>query len=247
MLRDWLDGSGWQPKTRSVYLGDIRTLLEHGRRLRVITRNPAAEVPRPSLVDDGEIAILSVPRCARLLVRASRRARWGFEAGHEFGDLLPYVALGLFGGIRPEEVQRLTWDAIDLVERHVVISGKRAKTRARRVVDLSPNAVAWLCQVPESARVGPVCPPNFRKRWERLRRACGWAIVDGERGQPWPHDALRHSFASYHYAQHRNESLLQTQMGHTSGGVLFRHYRAIATRKQAEAFWGITPPATPPA
>lgn len=241
MIGEWLSGSGWQPKTRNVYLGDLRTLLEHGRRRGALARNPAVEVPRAAL-DEGEIAVLSVPRCARLLVRAYRPACWGRFAGESFRDLLAYVALGLFAGIRPEELARLHWDAIDLEEGHVVIAGRHAKTRSRRVVDLAPNARAWLAVCRPEQRDSPICPPNFRKRWERLRRACGWAISEREPGQPWPHDAMRHSFASYHYALHRNELLLQTQMGHSSGGMLFRHYRALATRRQAEAFWRLSPP-----
>jgi len=238
MLRAWLEGSGWQPKTRNVYLGDLRALFEWGRRAGVVGENPALGVPKAAL-DEGEIEVLSVPRCARLLVRVLRPVRRGRFAGENFSDLRAYVTLGMFAGIRPEELARLTWDAVSIEDRHVIISGRRAKTRARRVVDLAPVAVAWLA--PVARREGPICPPNFRKRWERLRRACGWAIADDEPGVPWPHNALRHSFASYHYAQHQNELLLQTQMGHSSGGMLFQHYRALVSRREAARFWAMGP------
>lgn len=242
-VAEWLRSSGWQPKTRNVYLADLRTVFEWGRREGAVAVNPCDGVERARL-EDGEIEVLSPARCARLLARVLRPARWGRYAGEDFSDLRGYVVLAMFCGIRPEELQRLTWDAVNLEEGTVVIAGRQAKTRSRRVVDLSPNARAWLSLVPRRARDegGRVCPRNFRKRWERLRRACGWAVSAGESGATWPHDGLRHSYASYHYALHRNELLLQTQMGHSSGQLLFKHYRALATRRQAERFWGLVPP-----
>jgi len=41
--------------------------------------------------------------------------------------LLPYLTLGLFSGIRPEEIMRLNWG--DITEHGINISGHKAKTR----------------------------------------------------------------------------------------------------------------------
>ena len=75
---------------------------------------------------------------------------------------------------------------------------------------------------------------NFDRRWDRLRQASGWKL-------PWPHDVMRHTFASMHYAQHRNEALLQTQLGHDNAQTLFKHYRALKTGKEAAEFWQLRP------
>lgn len=49
-------------------------------------------------------------------------------------------------------------------------------------------------------------------RWRMLRRSLGWAVGTAEKGitekevKPvhgsWPHNALRHTYASMHYAMH---------------------------------------------
>jgi integrase len=198
-------------------------------------------------IEDAEIEILSVSECARLLVRVMRPAKRGYFAGEDFSPLLPYVVLGLFCGIRPEELQRMSWDEVDLEERTAIVMGRSSKTRQRRVVDISENAVKWLKLAPEDKRAGKIAPPNFRRKWIRLRRSTGFLVklkeekAAPEHLRPWPHDAMRHTYATMHYAYHRNEMLLQTQMGHSSGAMLFQHYRAIASKAAASRFWNLTP------
>jgi integrase len=65
----------------------------------------------------------------------------------------------------------------------------------------------------------------------------------------WPHDVLRHTFATMHYAHYQNRSLLQALMGHSgSENTLFQHYRAVltvsgetVTARMANAFWALMP------
>jgi integrase len=247
MVKDWLSSQGWAPKTRNVYLGDLRTIFEWGRENGAVGVNPCKEVKRAT-IEDAEIEALSVAECARLLVRVMRPAKRGYFAGEDFSPLLPYVVIGLFCGARPEELQRMNWQEVSLEEQTVIVMGRAAKTRQRRVLDLSDNAVRWLELVPEDKRIGSIAPPNFQRRWIRLRRSAGFLARLKEEKEapdhlrPWPHDAMRHTYATMHYALHRNEMLLQTQMGHSSGAMLFQHYRALASKAVATAFWNLTPP-----
>lgn len=60
---------------------------------------------------------------------------------------------------------------------------------------------------------------------------------------------LRHTFATYHYAQHADRAKLQAMMGHSEDeDTLDQHYRAVLTttgktvsRRLAAGFWGLTP------
>ena len=58
--------------------------------------------------------------------------------------------------------------------------------------------------------------------------------------QPWPHNALRHSFGSYFYALTKNENIVAAEMGN-SPQMVFRHYRAVVKPADCAAFWAIRP------
>lgn len=250
-VRAWLTGNAWSPKTQRVYLGDLRTLFAFALESGIIRDNPCASdgptrIALPSLAE-VPIETLTAEQAGRLLATAVRAPG---PDGEDFRPLLAYVALGLFCGIRPAELTRLDRSVISLAEGHVVIAASQAKTRRRRVVDLSPNCLQWLALDPIPA--GPVVPVNFRRRWGRLRLAAGWRpelqALKATDPKPapsmpeWPHDVMRHTFASMHYAAHQNESLLKAQLGHSAREeVLFRHYRALKTRAEAAAFWALVP------
>lgn len=212
-IEAWLGGNGWAPATRKNHRGDVRTFFQWA-----VSRGYAAEVPALErvLLEDKPPGILSVEQCRKLLLTIHATDR----------GLLPYVVIGLFAGVRPQEIRALTWADVDLRRRFVQISGKVAKDRRRRLVRLSANAVAWL-------RLGGELPPkNFFRRWDRARAAAELT---------WPHDALRHSFASYHLAHHQSQDLTAHELGHGSTVMLFAHYREVVTPSAARAFWAITP------
>ena len=134
----------------------------------------------------------------------------------------------------------------------VIVAGSQAKTRRRRVVDLGENARLWLrAGVPALPSGEMICGRYWDARWRMFRRAMGWAVGSREKGitevkvkavhGEWPHNALRHTYASMHYAMWQDEAKLQAQMGHESASMLHRHYRALKTRKEAERFWGLVP------
>lgn len=52
---------------------------------------------------------------------------------------------------------------------------------------------------------------------------------------------MRHTFATFHYAQHQNEARLQVLMGHRNAQMLHEHYRGLATPQEAKAFWALMP------
>ena len=238
-VEGWLRGNAWSAKTRNNYVGDVRACFAWAVREGYARVNPALEIAKAKLPDE-EIGTLTVTQCAPLLSGAERRP-----------EMMGFVVLGMYGGLRPAEIQRLDWSAVDLEEGTVIVAGSQAKTRRRRVVDLSANAVAWLKTLSGDQRTGAICGKFWDARWRMFRRAAGWAVGSGEKGiqeervKPvygeWPHNALRHTYASMHYALHQDEARLQAQMGHESAAMLHRHYRALKTRAEAERFWELLP------
>lgn len=259
LLEDWSRGNGWSGKTRRNYLIDVRTVFEWGKREGMVRRNPTDGMTLPAGTTDGEVGVLGVLDVRRLIGAAMpRRVGGGQEAvgggqaavlAEKEGVLLWYVVLGVFAGLRPErEIGLCRMGDVNLDEGTVVVRAGSAKSRSRRVVDLSPGAVNllkvgrpalvdyWRAEGMEAkeAELG-VCPRNLRKRLESLRIRAGFGP-----DRPWIADGMRHSFASYHLAMWQNENLLKAQMGHSIGSeVLWQHYRARVTRKEAEAFWRI--------
>jgi integrase len=222
----WLSGNAWAPKTRNNYLGDVRALcgwaVEHGWMLV----NPCAKMAKVREIRE-EIETLSLAQCKRLL-----------DAALQDPAVCGYVVLSLFCGIRRAEIGRMSWDAVDLEHGTVIVAEKHAKatrSRSRRVVDLHANAVAWLTACYGSALpAGKICKGRFGDVWLAFRKP---VISTAE----WPHNAMRHTFASMHYAMFENEAKLQVQMGHESAAMLHRNYRALKTKREAVEFWGLMP------
>jgi integrase len=246
----WLKANQWANKTWNNYLTDLQTMFAWGKEQGALSINPCEEVSRKRTAD-GEIKFLSVDQCAALLRRAAlampplprydAQGRWlPVDPDHEsFQDFLPFLVVGLFCGPRPDkELGGMPCEDIKLENRLIVIMAGRAKSRRRRTVDLPDNAVTWL----EYARdhcgwtmAGKLQPANFKKRWKRLREQCG--LFTG-----WPHDGIRHTFATYEYAYSQNEAKLQAMLGHRNAQTLHDHYRGLTTPQEAARFKGLMPP-----
>src|SRR5262249_39078441 len=106
-----------------------------------------------------------------------------------------------------------------------------AKSSKRRLISVQPNLAAWLR--PYSGKTGPVLPSGYRTAIERVRKVAGLS--------EWPHNSLRHSFASYRLADTNNAPLVASELGHTSPVMLFNTYRAIVTPDEATKYWQIEP------
>ena len=120
----------------------------------------------------------------------------------------------------------------------------KSKTRQRRIVTIQDNLADWLTS--HQRQKGPVAPDVdvFGEKLKHLVK--GRKPTNDDPGRPaivqeWPHNALRHSFGSYHYAKFKNENLTAAEMGN-SPAVVFKHYRALVKPEAVEAYWRISPP-----
>lgn len=150
---------------------------------------------------------------------------------------LPAVALMIFAGIRPKEIERLQWSDIHFDHESIRIDGAASKTRSSRIVPMSDNLRAWLELTPNIEREGSITPT----RWGNKIKAIRWAAGISE-----TQDAMRHSFASYHLAAHADFNALQEAMGHNTPEMVLKHYRALVTKRDAVAFWSIKPESKQP-
>ena len=159
-------------------------------------------------------------------------------------ELLPFLALGFFCGIRPRgELEKLEWRDVDLSERSVTVRPEVSKTNRRRFVDLSENAVAWLEAYRQrgGAMEGRIVP--FTTGVLRKHRRLNWRAVAGDR--PWVQQGARHTYCSNWLAMHGDINKLVLQSGHQSVDIMFRSYHKGTKKAEAERFWNIRPLATP--
>jgi integrase len=184
--------------------------------------NPAAKVPRESL-STGEVRVYTPDQVKRLLAAAPI-------------DLLPNFLFGFFAGIRPEELERLRWDHVNLEEKHIEMPASITKTGTRRVVTIDPTLSAWLTWFISQRGIqqGDVTPlKNLRRRLRATRKAAKVQTIQ---------DGARHSYASYWLATHKDEHRLRENLGHRSSDELWDHYHRATTEKEAKRFWSISPP-----
>jgi integrase len=217
-IDDWLRSLPVSPLTRNNYRQRLALAFNFAVRRGYATSNPATGAAKAKVVGKPP-GILTVNEAARLLEAAAPR-------------VLPYIAIGLFAGLRRAELERLDWSEIDFDSDLIQIVAAKSKTAQRRFVKIQPNLRGWL--LPLRKHKGNVAPQETSRRlFDEARGAAGIAR--------WKRNALRHSFASYHLAHFNDAAATALQLGHHDSRVTFAHYRELVKPKEAERYWNITP------
>ena len=207
----------WSCGTRATGMNRLSALFSFALRRGYVIANPVDRLDRIRL-ERTPPTILSPDDAAKLFKAVRRRTP----------TLLAYVVVGLFAGVRPSEIERLKWKDVDVDGAVIRIDAAASKVRTRRIVELEPNAVAWLRLCDDL----PVTPAQKRRKLRRLRIEMGW--------DTWPKDILRHSCASYLMAKYRDAALVADKLGN-SVGILHRHYRQLVSADDCARFWAIAP------
>ncbi|MEY2487128.1 MAG: hypothetical protein QOH39_2776 [Verrucomicrobiota bacterium] len=216
-IDDWLRGLNVSPVSRNNYRRVLVVMFNYAIQRGYATSNPAESTAKAKVVGEAP-GILTVNQTVQLLEAAS-------------ADILPYLAIGAFAGLRRAELERLEWSDVQFDSDLIEVTAAKAKTARRRFVKIQPNLREWL--LPLRKHRGKVAPDDFRKKFDAARTAA--KITE------WPDNALRHSFASYHLAHFKDSAALALEMGHTDSEMIFNHYRQLVRPKEAERFWNIRP------
>jgi integrase len=163
---------------------------------------------------------------------------------HAPANLIPFLTIGAFAGLRSAEIERLDWSKVNLESGHITVDASIAKTNSRRLAPISPNLKEWL-DGHKKAR-GPVLElANVVNALRRLVDATRPAdpndpekVLEAE--VAWKHNALRHSFCSYRLADVKSAAQVALEAGN-SPQMIFQHYRELVTEKEAKRWFVITP------
>ena len=215
-VQDFLTALKLSPRSANNYRTAISNLFGHARLRNHAPKDfdPLADIPWAK-VADKEVEIYTPEELKLMFERVK-------------SEMLPYLAIAAFAGLRQAEISRLDWNEIK--EEHIVILGDNAKTRTKRHAPITPNLAAWLR--PYRQHRGAVMPfKNAGNELWKLARACG---VQSK------HNGLRHSYGSYRLAVLKDPAQLSYEMGNTTR-MVFKHYRRVVEETQGVRWFSLSP------
>lgn len=164
---------------------------------------------------------------------------------------IPYFALSLFAGLRPQELRpedgehQVMWEDFTWRKKEstLVVNYKVGKVTSRRVVKLPENCVAWV--KPFDRKTGPVIGCSYaqwRGMFDYIRAKAGYKVYgqhfkhldpglahesnDANRKR-WVTDVLRHTAISYYLELNNNNKDLVSAWAGNSPAVIDQHYRSL--------------------
>jgi integrase len=167
--------------------------------------------------DMSQIAMLSLDECKRLLYAAMI---------YRDGVTAATVAIGLFAGLRPSEIEDLRPE--DIVKDRIRVSGGKLRRQLKRSVPIPPVLSAWLQKFPFEGQ-----PKGWDYKRKKIKRATN--------ARKWAHDIFRHTSITFQAERDKNEALTAYNNG-TSKKMMDDHYRdTIDDEKTIAEFWSLTP------
>ncbi len=238
-LEEWLDALPFVPVTKKNYRSGLCAAWSWFLKHELVTKNVAKLLDCPN-IEMGEIGILTVAETEQL-----------FRANEKIDpEVCGLMALGLFAGMRTSAISRVEYKEITMRQGILTPAEKTKKNRRNYIENLPDNLWAWLERTPETAFGW--CERKWKKRKESALRRAGLLVNGDQLKKPDangklpkkkipPHNAFRHSFASYHVAWKRDFQDTALILSHKGTDILFKHYRGVAKKEDADRYFEIYP------
>jgi integrase len=231
-LRSWVAATESATKTRNNMLGYWQNAWAIAKDLGLVTENPVADVKRFTASKVAKVdnpKCLSIEQLTALLYAAS-------------GEIIPYVALGAFAGIRSSERRQLDWSMFDLKKTRITIPAHISKNGEERRIPIYDNLLEWLR--PHAKASGSILPvlPDGTPRASRLENL----LTEAQKAAglyPWSpryKNGLRKSFCSYHYEWTGSADRTAEYAGHDIK-MLIRIYRYAVEHDDSVKYFEIKP------
>jgi integrase len=168
----WLRGLNVSGRTRNNLRCSVHTLFAYAKSRRYLAKDhDELESVGRAKNREGEIEIFTPAELVEILSHAKE-------------EIMPFLLVGAFAGVRHIEIQRLAWADVRTEDGLIEIRAKNAKTASRRMIPLLPNLKEWLLKYRKDT--GPVSDYSnvgfalhkLTKRINEARRAA-WAQKHG--------------------------------------------------------------------
>jgi|GEM_PF-798220 len=259
-ISEWLEVRGGAARNQINNRARLHALFAYAVKKSIVEINPVTKVERQAT--DATMPEIWHPERVEMVLRAAQ----SFNP-----DMIPYLAVCSFAGLRPSEAQRLDWKDIHLSERIIRIMPGTSKVRQARVIEISDNLAAWLA--PHRQDRGPIAPAQISiTRWrvklsaaavigidkvqDRITRQAGLkgtAIKKQRLGWDAVIQDARKAEADLWPIDVLRHSCATAwlaanhdihklaEMLGNSAAVIKRHYKGMLTVKEAERYWLIMP------
>ena len=208
------------PSVRNAMLRVLSAFFSWAVKSGYAVTNPTDGIEK-SKVSRPKRSVLDIERTVAVLAMCE----------YALPSAVPYLAVGLFAGVRPNEIMKLRRD--DFGNGYIYLGPDVAKTSSERTVPIRDNLAAWLDKYPISSD-GVFCGASITLT--RTLRKLFDAVGIGDRK-----DILRHSYASYAYELTGDAARVAAELGHTDTSMLFRHYRGLVPPGSGKRYFSITP------
>ena len=219
----WLENLPLAQSSKESYRNTVSGFFTYAVRSGWIKEHPMiGKVPKFE-VEAKEVTVFSTAEAAALLAQAST-------------EILPVIALGLFAGLRPEEISKLHWSDVLWEKREINIRIAVSKTARPRFVPMEANLLEWLA--PYRQATGKVFHSALQAQ---IRAVTATAKLAFGEAYVWPKDVCRHSYGSNVYALTRSAPETAFRMGHSTTKMLFSNYNNRRSTEEARSYFGIYP------
>lgn len=220
-LRRWVKTRSTNAITQAMYYRYARMFFGYLKDNRLIEHDPMDAVPAPRGRSTKNIL---TPVQMKALIKL------------DMPDYLRAIfLLGGFAGIRTEEVCRMSWENINAKTGQIHVPPGAIKQSPggfdQRITDFTePLKRRAKFFAGKKGQIVPVALETLHT----LRRSVITPVLE-----EWPHNCLRHSFATYHLARCKSAPVTAFQMGHTNPHMVQSVYAVPAALADWQAWWNL--------
>jgi integrase len=232
-LQEWLQSMGGVPQTRDGWRRDLVNFFGWLERGGSVVGNPAKGISVGRWDSTGAIVVWNRVQVDAILAAACRKRP----------DMLAFLAIAFWAGLRTGEIERLEWANIG--PDYLRVTAAASKRRQHRLVPMQPVLLDILATAKRTSATY-VAPAQTRAciiARKTVYAAARKAAPELFPTPSWPDNVARHSYITHRLAIVQSLEQVRLEAGN-SGNIILDHYRALVTATDAAAYF-VPPKDTP--